>query len=125
MHEATVNLLETHDDKWEESSEADYRYSLELPDGTTEQVQTTEDVWALLFKNYRYGRFCIPFPSRAANPQLPLRAFRPIRTRSEHRGPRSPALRDTCNKGYVARTFYKFQSSASVDRNENPFRMRR
>ncbi|MDR9432039.1 MAG: hypothetical protein RI568_15260, partial [Natronomonas sp.] len=53
MLDATVNLLETHDDKWEESSSANYRYSVELPDGTTEQVQTKDDVWVLLFKNYR------------------------------------------------------------------------
>ncbi|MDQ2049098.1 hypothetical protein RBH26_01240 [Natronolimnohabitans sp. A-GB9] len=48
-----MSLLETHDDKWEESSSSDYRYSVDLPDGTTEEVQTKDDVRALLFKNYR------------------------------------------------------------------------
>ncbi|MCU4924818.1 hypothetical protein OB905_02315 [Halobacteria archaeon AArc-dxtr1] len=48
-----MNLLDTHDDKWEESSSADYRYSVTLPDGTVEDVQTKDDVRALLFKNYR------------------------------------------------------------------------
>ena len=48
-----MNLLETHDDKWVESSAADYRYSVELPDGTTEDVQTKDDVRALLFQHYR------------------------------------------------------------------------
>ncbi|QSW98593.1 hypothetical protein [Haloterrigena alkaliphila] len=53
MLDEMMSLLETHDDKWEESSSADYRYSVELPDGTTEEVQTKDDVRALLFKNYR------------------------------------------------------------------------
>jgi len=48
-----MSLLETHDDKWQESSSADYRYAVDLPDGSTEQVQTKDDVRALLFKNYR------------------------------------------------------------------------
>lgn len=48
-----MSLLETHDDKWHESSSADYRYAVDLPDGSTEQVQTKDDVRALLFKNYR------------------------------------------------------------------------
>ena len=48
-----MSLLETHDDKWGEATSADYRYSVDLPDGTTEQVQTKDDVRALLFKNYR------------------------------------------------------------------------
>ena len=53
MLDEMMSLLETHDDKWEESDSADYRYSVELPDGTTEEVQTKDDVRALLFKNYR------------------------------------------------------------------------
>ncbi|APX95819.1 hypothetical protein [Natronorubrum daqingense] len=53
MLDEMMSLLETHDDKWEESSSADFRYSVELPDGTTEDVQTKDDVRAILFKNYR------------------------------------------------------------------------
>lgn len=47
-----MSLLETHDDKWEESPSADYRYRVDLPDGGTKDVQTKDDVRALLFKNY-------------------------------------------------------------------------
>jgi len=47
-----MSLLDTHDDKWGESS-GDERYAVELPDGTTEQVRTKDDVKALLFKHYR------------------------------------------------------------------------
>ncbi|ADD07077.1 uncharacterized protein Nmag_3527 [Natrialba magadii ATCC 43099] len=53
MLDEMMSLLETHDDKWEESSSADYRYTVTLPDGSTEDVQTKDDVRALLFKNYR------------------------------------------------------------------------
>ncbi|WP_408959045.1 hypothetical protein [Natrinema sp. 74] len=53
MLDEMMSLLETHDDKWEESDSADFRYAVELPDGATEQVQTKDDVRALLFKNYR------------------------------------------------------------------------
>ncbi|WP_436343303.1 hypothetical protein [Natronorubrum sp. FCH18a] len=53
MLDEMMSLLETHDDKWSESDSGDYRYSVELPDGTTEDVQTKDDVRALLFKNYR------------------------------------------------------------------------
>ncbi|SEQ27882.1 hypothetical protein [Natrinema salaciae] len=53
MLDEMMSLLETHDDKWGESDSADYRYTVELPDGSTEQVQTKDDVRALLFKNYR------------------------------------------------------------------------
>ncbi len=52
MLDRMMNLLETHDDKWDESNKADYRYRVELPDGTSEHVQTKDDVRALLFKNY-------------------------------------------------------------------------
>ncbi|GAB6859959.1 hypothetical protein [Haloplanus litoreus] len=47
-----MSLLDTHDDKWGESG-GDERYEVELPDGTTEQVRTKDDVKALLFKQYR------------------------------------------------------------------------
>ncbi|WP_306057973.1 hypothetical protein [Natronococcus wangiae] len=53
MLDEMMSLLETHDDKWEESSSADYRYTVTLPDGSTKDVQTKDDVRALLFKNYR------------------------------------------------------------------------
>lgn len=48
-----MSLLETYDDKWEKSDSPDYRYTVELPDGSTDRVQTKDDVRALLFKNYR------------------------------------------------------------------------
>jgi hypothetical protein len=47
-----MSLLDTHDDKWGESS-GDERYAVELPDDTTEHVRTKDDVKALLFKHYR------------------------------------------------------------------------
>jgi hypothetical protein len=47
-----MNLLDTHEDRWGESS-GDERYAVELPDGSTEQVRTKDDVKALLFKHYR------------------------------------------------------------------------
>ncbi|WP_290815984.1 hypothetical protein [Halovivax sp.] len=53
MLDQMMNLLDTHEDKWEESPSADYRYRVELPDGATEDVQTKDDVRAILFKNYR------------------------------------------------------------------------
>lgn len=53
MLDQMMNLLDTHDDKWEESPSGDYRYRVELPDGGTEDVQTKDDVRAILFKNYR------------------------------------------------------------------------
>ncbi|RZH67355.1 hypothetical protein [Natrinema altunense] len=53
MLDEMMSLLETHDDKWGESDSADYRYTVDLPDGSSEQVQTKDDVRALLFKNYR------------------------------------------------------------------------
>ncbi len=53
MLDEMMSLLETHEDKWEESSSSDYRYTVTLPDGSTEDVQTKDDVRALLFKNYR------------------------------------------------------------------------
>ncbi|MFC4437537.1 MULTISPECIES: hypothetical protein [Natrialbaceae] len=53
MLDEMMSLLETYDEKWEESSSADYRYTVTLPDGSTKDVQTKDDVRALLFKNYR------------------------------------------------------------------------
>jgi hypothetical protein len=47
-----MSLLDTHDDKWGESS-GDERYAVELPDDSTEHVRTKDDVKALLFKHYR------------------------------------------------------------------------
>jgi hypothetical protein len=53
MLDEMMNLLRTHDDKWEEASSGDARYAVTLPDGSVETVQTKDDVRALLFKNYR------------------------------------------------------------------------
>ena len=50
--EAMMNLLDVHDEKWSDG-EGDHRYVVELPDGTTEGVQTKDDVRALLFRHYR------------------------------------------------------------------------
>ncbi len=47
-----MSLLDTHDDKWGESS-GDERYAVELSDDSTEHVRTKDDVKALLFKHYR------------------------------------------------------------------------
>jgi hypothetical protein len=52
MLDEMMSLLDTHDDKWGESS-GDERYAVELPDGSTENVRTKDDVKALLFKHYR------------------------------------------------------------------------
>lgn len=49
---AMMNLLETHDDKWERADSEETRYVVELPDGGTEEVQTKDDVKAILFKKY-------------------------------------------------------------------------
>ncbi|MFB6300077.1 MAG: hypothetical protein ABEH65_07450 [Halobacteriales archaeon] len=49
---AMMNLLETHDDKWEEADGEEGRYIVELPDGGVEHVQTKDDIRAVLFKNY-------------------------------------------------------------------------
>ncbi len=48
---AMLNLLETHDDKWQKTA-GDARYEVELPDGSTESARTKDDVRAVLFKNY-------------------------------------------------------------------------
>jgi hypothetical protein len=49
---AMMNLLDTHEGKWREASKEDARYEVDMPDGTTEYVQTKDDVRAHLFKNY-------------------------------------------------------------------------
>ena len=49
---AMMNLLDTHDEKWERADSQETRYVVDLPDGTTEEVQTKDDVKAILFKNY-------------------------------------------------------------------------
>lgn len=53
MLDEMMNLLRTHDDKWEEAPSGEARYAVTLPDGSVETVQTKDDVRALLFKNYR------------------------------------------------------------------------
>ncbi len=45
-----MSLLKDHDDVWRE---ADSGYEVDLPDGDTEQVQTKDDVRALLFQHHR------------------------------------------------------------------------
>jgi hypothetical protein len=52
MLDEMMSLLDTHDDKWGESS-GDERYAVELPDGSSEHVRTKDDVKALLFEHYR------------------------------------------------------------------------
>lgn len=49
---AMMNLLDTHEDKWREASQGDARYEVDMPDGSTEFVQTKDDVRAHIFKNY-------------------------------------------------------------------------
>ncbi|MFC3957254.1 hypothetical protein [Halovivax cerinus] len=53
MLDEMMNLLDTHDDKWDESPSGDHRYRVELPDGGSEDVQTKDDVRAILFREYR------------------------------------------------------------------------
>ncbi len=48
---AMLSLLDTHEEKWREAS-GDARYEVTLPDGSTEQARTKDDVRALLFKHY-------------------------------------------------------------------------
>lgn len=48
---ATLNLLETHDDKWWQA-DGDARYEVQLPNGSVETARTKDDVRAVLFKNY-------------------------------------------------------------------------
>ncbi|WP_135536911.1 hypothetical protein [Halostella pelagica] len=49
---AMMNLLDTHDDKWERADSEETRYVVDLPDGGSEEVQTKDDVKAILFKKY-------------------------------------------------------------------------
>lgn len=51
--QAMMNLLETHDDKWEAVESEDGNYAVTLPEGGTETARTRDDVRALLFKHYR------------------------------------------------------------------------
>jgi len=51
MLSAMMQLMDTHDDKWEEAS-GDTGYEVDLPDGETESAATQDDVRALLFKHY-------------------------------------------------------------------------
>lgn len=50
--ERMMGLLEDHDDVWEQSDGEEGRYAVTLPDGSTEQVRTKDDVRALLFQHY-------------------------------------------------------------------------
>lgn len=51
MLSAMMQLMDTHDDKWEEAS-GDTGYEVELPDGSSESAATQDDVRAILFKHY-------------------------------------------------------------------------
>ncbi len=53
MLDEMMALLEEHDDKWTEADSEETKYEVDLPDGSTETVQTQDDVRAILFKNYR------------------------------------------------------------------------
>ena len=50
---AMMNLVDDHADKWEQTDAEGGKYAVTLPDGSTEQVRTKDDVRALLFKHYR------------------------------------------------------------------------
>lgn len=50
--ERMMGLLDDHDDVWEQNDGEDGRYAVTLPDGSTEQVRTKDDVRALLFQHY-------------------------------------------------------------------------
>jgi hypothetical protein len=45
-------LLDDHKDKWRQAPKSDSPYEVELPDGTTAQARTKDDVRQLLFKHY-------------------------------------------------------------------------
>lgn len=47
-----MGLLDRHDDVWDETDSEEGKYSVTLPDGSTETVRTKDDVRALLFKHY-------------------------------------------------------------------------
>jgi hypothetical protein len=48
---AANRLLDEHDDRWRES-DGDAPYEVDLPDGTTEQARTKDDVRQALFRHY-------------------------------------------------------------------------
>jgi len=48
---AANQLLDTHDDKWRKGG-GEAPYEVDLPDGTTEDVRTKDDIRGLLFKHY-------------------------------------------------------------------------
>lgn len=50
---AMMTLVDDHADKWQQTDAEGGKYAVTLPDGTTEQVRTKDDVRALLFKHYR------------------------------------------------------------------------
>lgn len=45
-------LLDNHDDVWERTDSEDGRYTVTLPDDSTETARTKDDVRALLFQHY-------------------------------------------------------------------------
>lgn len=45
-------LLNDHGDKWRQTTDGDSPYEVDLPDGTTTQARTKDDVRQLLFKHY-------------------------------------------------------------------------
>jgi len=45
-------LLNNHSDKWRQATDGDSRYEVDLPDGTTAQARTKDDIRQLLFKHY-------------------------------------------------------------------------
>lgn len=49
---AMMQLLETHEDRWDEVDSDQGKYAVTLPDGETEHVRTKDDVRALLFQHY-------------------------------------------------------------------------
>ncbi|MFB6295397.1 MAG: hypothetical protein ABEH66_00965 [Halobacteriales archaeon] len=49
---AMMQLLEEHDEAWEEVDSDQGKYAVTLPDGDTEHVRTKDDVRALLFRHY-------------------------------------------------------------------------
>lgn len=50
---AMMNLLDRHDDAWEEADGEEGKYLVTLPGGETEHARTKDDVRALLFQHYR------------------------------------------------------------------------
>lgn len=47
-----MSLLDTHDDRWRESS-GDEPYEVDLPDGSTKGVRTKDDIKRLIFKHWQ------------------------------------------------------------------------